>query len=138
MLPGNIYADPTITRYHKTQLLGVKDGAIQGKSYFRQLSVSTQMADALHFLSFCRKDDYYARIDRPISPPINARRRSSRSYWRPKARTVGERRRSEDCTQVAEARQTGKFLFKWLLDTILRPVFSLFYIIKPECFKSDN
>ena len=26
MLPGNVYADPTITRYHKTQLLGVKDG----------------------------------------------------------------------------------------------------------------
>jgi len=27
-LPGNIYADPTITRYHKSQLLGVKDGSI--------------------------------------------------------------------------------------------------------------
>jgi len=32
MLPGNIYADPTVTRYHKTQLLGVKDGAIQEKT----------------------------------------------------------------------------------------------------------
>jgi len=31
MLPGNIYTDPTVTRYHKTQLLGVKDGSIQGK-----------------------------------------------------------------------------------------------------------
>ena len=30
-LPGNVYADPTITRYHKTQLLGVKDGIITGK-----------------------------------------------------------------------------------------------------------
>lgn len=30
-LPGNVYQDPTITRYHKTQLLGVRDGAIQGK-----------------------------------------------------------------------------------------------------------
>ena len=30
-LPGNVYADPTITRYHKTQLLGVKDGHITGK-----------------------------------------------------------------------------------------------------------
>jgi len=30
-LPGNVYADPTITRYHKTQLLGVKDGAMLGK-----------------------------------------------------------------------------------------------------------
>lgn len=34
MLPGNIYADPTVTRYHKTQLLGVKDGAICGKYKF--------------------------------------------------------------------------------------------------------
>jgi hypothetical protein len=30
-LPGNVYGDPTITRYHKTQLLGVKDGVITGK-----------------------------------------------------------------------------------------------------------
>lgn len=30
-LPGNSYADPTITRYHKTQLLNVRDGAMQGK-----------------------------------------------------------------------------------------------------------
>jgi hypothetical protein len=29
-LPGNTYADPTITRYHKTQLLGIKDGTITG------------------------------------------------------------------------------------------------------------
>jgi len=31
MLPGNTFADPTITRYHKTQLLGIKDGTICGK-----------------------------------------------------------------------------------------------------------
>lgn len=31
-LPGNTYADPTITRYHKTQLLGVRDGTMLGKS----------------------------------------------------------------------------------------------------------
>lgn len=30
-LPGNVYGDPTITRYHKTQLLGIKDGTITGK-----------------------------------------------------------------------------------------------------------
>jgi hypothetical protein len=30
-LPGYVYADPTITKYHKTQLLGVKDGSVQGK-----------------------------------------------------------------------------------------------------------
>jgi len=40
-LPGNVYGDPTITRYHKTQLLGIKDGAIQGKSGL----VVTKMAD---------------------------------------------------------------------------------------------
>lgn len=28
-LPGNSFSDPTITRYHKTQLLNVKDGAQQ-------------------------------------------------------------------------------------------------------------
>ena len=32
-LPGNSYADPTITRYHKAQLLNVKDGAVQGKLF---------------------------------------------------------------------------------------------------------
>jgi len=31
-LPGNTYADPTLTSYHKTQLLGVKDGHIQEKT----------------------------------------------------------------------------------------------------------
>lgn len=40
-LPGNVYGDPTITRYHKTQLFGVKDGAITGKS----IRVVTKMAD---------------------------------------------------------------------------------------------
>jgi len=30
-LPGNTYSDPTITKYHKTQLLGIKDGTITGK-----------------------------------------------------------------------------------------------------------
>ena len=33
-LPGMSYADPKITRYHKTQLLGVKDGIITGKHKF--------------------------------------------------------------------------------------------------------
>jgi len=32
MLPGNVYADPTVTRYHKTQLLGVKDNTIVEKT----------------------------------------------------------------------------------------------------------
>jgi hypothetical protein len=31
-LPGNTYADPTITIYHKTQLLGIKDNTITEKT----------------------------------------------------------------------------------------------------------
>lgn len=30
-LPGLSYADPTLTRYHKTQLLGLQNGIITGK-----------------------------------------------------------------------------------------------------------
>lgn len=30
-LPGNVYADPTITRYHKTQLFGISQGTVRGK-----------------------------------------------------------------------------------------------------------
>ncbi len=30
-LPGNVYSDPTVTRYHKTQLLGVQNGVLTGK-----------------------------------------------------------------------------------------------------------
>ncbi len=32
-LPGNVYSDPTITRYHKTHLLDLKNGIITGKSF---------------------------------------------------------------------------------------------------------
>ena len=31
LLPGNTYADPTITRYHKSQLFGVRDNIQTGK-----------------------------------------------------------------------------------------------------------
>lgn len=34
-LPGNVYADPTITRYHKTQILGFRDGTMLGKQIVR-------------------------------------------------------------------------------------------------------
>lgn len=40
MLPGNTYADPTITRYHKTQLLGIKDGTICEKTSNLQENVN--------------------------------------------------------------------------------------------------
>lgn len=38
-LPGNTYADPTITSYHKTQLLGVKDGVNTGTSIFKKYNL---------------------------------------------------------------------------------------------------
>jgi hypothetical protein len=39
-LPGNSYADPTINRYHKTQLLGIKDGTITGKCFLTTIFIS--------------------------------------------------------------------------------------------------
>lgn len=39
-LPGNVYADPTVTRYHKTQLLGVRDGTMLGKHPIYTIFVS--------------------------------------------------------------------------------------------------
>ena len=39
-LPGNTYADPTITRYHKTQLFGVKDHIQTGKQRFIEIGNS--------------------------------------------------------------------------------------------------
>lgn len=47
MLPGNVYADPTITRYHKTQLLGVKDGAIQEKTITLNEKVDPALLDSM-------------------------------------------------------------------------------------------
>jgi hypothetical protein len=48
-LPGNVYADPTITRYHKTQILGVKDGAMLGNlpflTYSRDLTVCVSVIE---------------------------------------------------------------------------------------------
>lgn len=31
-LPGMSYADPQLTRYHKTQILGLQNGIITGKT----------------------------------------------------------------------------------------------------------
>jgi hypothetical protein len=42
-LPGNSYADPTITRYHKTQLLGIKDGTICEKTVNLQENVNPDL-----------------------------------------------------------------------------------------------
>lgn len=66
MLPGNVYADPTVTRYHKTQLLGVKDGAIQGKTKSLPVrpsahSVVTDFSYALAVFVYCRENDLFER-----------------------------------------------------------------------------
>jgi len=42
-LPGNVYADPTITRYHKTQLLGVRDGVQQEKTTALQEAIDQEL-----------------------------------------------------------------------------------------------
>jgi len=42
-LPGNSYADPTINRYHKTQLLGIKDGTITEKTVNLQENVNPDL-----------------------------------------------------------------------------------------------
>jgi len=46
-LPGNVYADPTITRYHKTQLLGVKDGIITEKTTNLQENIDDTMLTSM-------------------------------------------------------------------------------------------
>jgi hypothetical protein len=46
-LPGNTYADPTITRYHKTQLLGIKDGTITEKTNNIQENVDPALLSSM-------------------------------------------------------------------------------------------
>jgi len=45
-LPGNSYADPTVTRYHKTQLFGVSN-TIQTGKYFSIKVVTPSMQKKL-------------------------------------------------------------------------------------------
>jgi len=46
-LPGNVYADPTITRYHKTQLLGVTNGVITEKTSYLQEEVTPELLQSM-------------------------------------------------------------------------------------------
>jgi len=46
-LPGNSYADPTITRYHKTQLLGIRDGTITEKTVNLQENVNPDLLKSM-------------------------------------------------------------------------------------------
>jgi len=42
-LPGMSYADPTLTRYHKTQLLGLQNGIITEKTTNLQEPVNEEL-----------------------------------------------------------------------------------------------
>jgi len=43
MLPGNKYEDPSVTRHHKTQLLGIKDGTICEQTKFLTEPIDSAM-----------------------------------------------------------------------------------------------
>ena len=79
LLPGNQYADPTITRYHKTQLLGVKDGSIQGK-HRKCVTVSN------------RENNQFARERKSRLAEIHERRRSHVAHRHATASSTFERR----------------------------------------------
>jgi len=68
-LPGNSYADPTITRYHKTQLLGVRDGAMLGKI---ETNID-RLKEVSNFPLMFRENDHSSRDHRPGTPQINER-----------------------------------------------------------------
>jgi hypothetical protein len=46
-LPGNSYADPKITSYHKTQLLGIQDGVITEKVTNLQQNVDQDLLSSM-------------------------------------------------------------------------------------------
>lgn len=56
LLPGNTYADPTITRYHKTQLLGIKDHTICEKTVNLQENVNPDLLTSM-------REGYSAKLD---------------------------------------------------------------------------
>ena len=78
MLPGNVYADPTVTRYHKTQLLGIKDGVIRGK--YRCAPLERVLADS-NFKS-CAFHVRYKMSNLPFGF-YQSKRRPWPSLWTP-------------------------------------------------------
>lgn len=61
-LPGNVYADPTVTRYHKTQLLGVRNGV--------QTEATTSLQEAVNpdLLASMRSGDATGLTGMPQRP----------------------------------------------------------------------
>ena len=128
MLPGNVYADPTVTRYHKTQLLGVKDNTIVGKwSHLRCQSLSfiwilrqrlmfdrykiIEMSHHLYLCSLnCREDCHLERARRPIYSDLHAWGSAPEPHWSAAPSRPIERRHPKGRSQVAETRSSGKDL----------------------------
>lgn len=52
MLPGNSYDDPTVTRYHKSQLLNYKDGSCQETNTLAMPEVNTDILNATSSLQY--------------------------------------------------------------------------------------
>ena len=76
-LPGNSYADPTITRYHKTQLLGIRDGTITGKYKESPFFIT-------YFFEF-RENRELVRKCQPRLAEIHERRSARPTHWNPSA-----------------------------------------------------
>ena len=45
-LPGNVYSDPTVTKYHKSQLLQHKDGSVQENTILKQ-EVNSELLESM-------------------------------------------------------------------------------------------
>lgn len=86
-LPGNVYADPTITRYHKTQILGLTNGIITGKCHCSRTALRRSDAHA----TIIRKNNCSLRTCQPGAPRINAQRR------RPNSRRHSASQTGEQC-----------------------------------------
>ena len=119
LLPGNVYADPYVTRHHKTQIMGLTNGVITGK--YRWLF-------ALTFEH--REHQQPARGHKRRHAAVHARRRCHWPRRYQQSRTTHQRRCPQRCPRLAQTRQTGKYLtlhFKTLLSIqVIRKVTALF------------
>ena len=106
-LPGMSYADPTITRYHKTQLLGVTNGIQTGKlktsASFSQRRYKITAKTSISNLIL-------TRVQRKQSISKNLLTTSFSSLWEPVANPQhwkGHNARSKRTTQFPELHPNG-------------------------------
>lgn len=128
-LPGNVHADPTITRYHKTQLLNNINGTVQGKfvapvrgtsqgrclvrvpsraSQFKLRPPVVVTENNNSECLVCRENHQPEGGRGPRTPALHARRNPPRADRCAASPRAGERRRAPSCPQVAQARPPGK------------------------------